>query len=127
MAARLMLRSVNRRGGEIGRRRAVSARPRDIRLQFLLDTAVTAVGGVLRAAIGAGLALYAAGRLNLGGSVSPAAVVFGLALAAATGLVAGVIPAPCRAVGAGARPAMKPRPAPGIATPRRSACGASRS
>ena len=94
VAATLMLTSVNARVGEIGLRRAVGARPRDIRLQFLVETAVTAVsGGLLGAAIGTGLALYAAGRLNLGVSVSPAAVLLGLALAAATGLLAGVIPA----------------------------------
>ena len=44
VAATLMLSSVNARVGEIGLRRAVGARPRDIRLQFLMETAVTAVG-----------------------------------------------------------------------------------
>ena len=39
--------SVSERVGEIGLRRAVGARPRDIALQFLLETAVTAVGGGL--------------------------------------------------------------------------------
>ena len=47
VAASLMLASVNERMGEIGLRRAVGARPVDIRLQFLLETAVTTLGGGL--------------------------------------------------------------------------------
>ena len=94
VAATLMLTSVNARVGEIGLRRAVGARPRDIRLQFLAETAVTAIGGgMLGVALGTGLALYAAGRLGLGVNVSAAAVLLGLALAGATGLLAGVVPA----------------------------------
>lgn len=94
VAATLMLSSVNARVGEIGLRRAVGARPRDIRLQFLLETAVTAVGGgLVGAALGSGLAVYLAGRMNFGISVSPAAMALGIALAAVTGLLSGVIPA----------------------------------
>jgi putative ABC transport system permease protein len=94
VAATLMLASVSVRVGEIGLRRAVGARPRDIRRQFLLETAVTALGGgLLGAGIGTALALYTAGRLHLEASASPAAVVLGLALAAATGFLAGVVPA----------------------------------
>jgi putative ABC transport system permease protein len=94
VAATLMLSSVNARVGEIGLRRAVGARPRDIRLQFLMETAVTAMGGgLLGAALGTGLAVYLAARLNFAIAVSPMAVALGLALAAVTGLLAGVVPA----------------------------------
>jgi len=94
VAATLMLSSVSARVGEIGLRRAVGARPRDIRLQFLMETAVTAVGGgLLGAALGSGLAVYLAGRMSFGVGVSPGAVALGIALAALTGLVAGVVPA----------------------------------
>jgi putative ABC transport system permease protein len=94
VAATLMLASVNERTGEIGLRRAVGARPRDIRLQFLAETAVTALGGgLLGAAIGSGLAVFVGTRMNFGVGVSPAAVALGLALAAVTGLLAGVVPA----------------------------------
>jgi len=94
VAATLMLSSVNARVGEIGLRRAVGARPRDIRLQFLMETAVTAVGGgLIGAALGSGLAVYLAGRLNFGIGPSPSAVALGLGLAAVTGLLAGVVPA----------------------------------
>jgi putative ABC transport system permease protein len=94
VAATLMLSSVNERVGEIGLRRAVGARPRDIRLQFLVETAVTALGGgLLGAAIGTGLAVYLATRLQFGVGVSFTAIALGLALAAITGLLAGVVPA----------------------------------
>jgi putative ABC transport system permease protein len=94
VAATLMLSSVHARVGEIGLRRAVGARPRDIRTQFLVETAVTAVGGgLLGALLGSGLALYFATRMNLSAGFSPAAVLVGLASAAATGLLAGVVPA----------------------------------
>jgi putative ABC transport system permease protein len=95
-AATLMLSSVNERVGEIGLRRAVGARPRDIRLQFLMETAVTAMGGGLAGAVvGSSLALFAAARMNLDLGVGPVAVAIGvgLALAAVTGLLAGVLPA----------------------------------
>jgi putative ABC transport system permease protein len=94
VAATLMLSSVNERVGEIGLRRAVGARPQDIRLQFLMETAVTALGGGLAgAAIGSALAVFLATRMNIGIGVSPAAVALGLALAVVTGLLAGVVPA----------------------------------
>ena len=94
VAATLMLSAVNARVAEIGLRRAVGARPRDIRLQFLMETAVTAVGGgLLGAALGSGLALYLGARMKFGIGLSPGAVALGLALAAATGLLAGVLPA----------------------------------
>jgi putative ABC transport system permease protein len=94
VAATLMLSSVNARVAEIGLRRAVGARPQDIRLQFLVETAVTAVGGaIVGAAIGSGLAVYTAGRMNLGVGLSPLAIAIGIALAALTGLLAGVVPA----------------------------------
>jgi putative ABC transport system permease protein len=94
VAATLMLSSVSERVSEIGLRRAVGARPQDIRLQFLLETAVTALGGGLAGAvIGSGLAIFLGGRFNLGISASPFAVSLGLALAALTGLLAGVLPA----------------------------------
>ena len=94
VAATLMLLSVNERVGEIGLRRAVGARPRDIRLQFLAETAVTALGGGLLGAVaGSGLAAFLGARLDIPVAVSPGAVALGLALAVVTGLVAGVGPA----------------------------------
>jgi putative ABC transport system permease protein len=94
VAATLMLSSVSARVGEIGLRRAVGARPRDIRFQFLAETAVTAVGGgLVGAALGSGLAVVVGAHMKIGIGVSPGALALGVALAAATGLVAGVLPA----------------------------------
>src|SRR5262249_627690 len=45
VAATVMLSSVNERIGEIGLRRAIGARPEDIRLQFATETAVTILAG----------------------------------------------------------------------------------
>lgn len=94
VAASLMLASVNERVGEIGLRRAVGARPRDIGRQFLLETAVTALGGGLAGiALGSWAAWLLAERLNLGDVLSPKAMLLGLLAAAMTGLLAGVVPA----------------------------------
>jgi putative ABC transport system permease protein len=94
VAATLTLSSVNERVAEIGLRRAVGARPRDIRLQFLAETAVTALGGgLLGAAIGSAIAVAVAARFSLPAGVSPGAIALGLVLALLTGLLAGVLPA----------------------------------
>ena len=94
VAASLMLASVNDRVGEIGLRRAVGARPDDIQLQFLLETAVATLGGgLLGLALGSAAAQAIANRLALGGIFSWKAIVLGLAAAALTGLLAGVVPA----------------------------------
>ena len=94
VAASLMISSVSARVGEIGLRQAVGARPRDIQLQFLLETAVTSLGGgVLGLLIGLGLAQWVAHRFTLGGVFSWPAIFLGLGAATLTGLLAGVAPA----------------------------------
>lgn len=94
VAASLMLASVNERVGEIGLRRAVGARPEDIARQFLLETAVTALGGgLVGLLVGCLGAQMVARRMALGGVFSWQAILLGLAAAAVTGLLAGVVPA----------------------------------
>jgi putative ABC transport system permease protein len=94
VAASLMLASVSARVGEIGLRRAVGARPADIQLQFLLETAVTALGGgVAGLILGTIVAEWVARRFTLGPVFSWKAIALGLAAAAITGLLAGVAPA----------------------------------
>jgi putative ABC transport system permease protein len=94
VAASLMLASVNERTGEIGLRRAVGARPQDIQLQFLFETAVTALGGGLAGlALGTAAAELAARKLALGEVFSWQAILLGITAAAVTGFLAGVVPA----------------------------------
>jgi putative ABC transport system permease protein len=90
--ANIMFVSVVERTKEIGVRRALGARQRDIRRQFLLEAALlSAVGGMIGVALGSGIAL-------LVNQVFPAHVrfsfiVLGIGVATITGLAAGLIPA----------------------------------
>jgi putative ABC transport system permease protein len=94
VAASLMLASVNERTGEIGLRRAVGARPEDIQLQFLFETAVTALGGGFAGLVlGSAAAELAARKLALGEIFSWQAILLGITAAAVTGFLAGVVPA----------------------------------
>jgi putative ABC transport system permease protein len=94
VAASVSLLSVNERTAELGLRRAVGARPRDLARQLLVETAVTtSLGGLVGAALGIAATLGVARHLHLAGGVSWPAVALGLVLAAATGLAAGVLPA----------------------------------
>ncbi|NIR44908.1 MAG: FtsX-like permease family protein [Gemmatimonadetes bacterium] len=94
VVANLMLLSVNERRFEIGLRKAVGARTRDVWWQFLLEsTAVTTVGGLLAI----GLAILTLGFIRIHGMadfVFPWAVTLvGLGVAVLVGLAAGVLPA----------------------------------
>jgi putative ABC transport system permease protein len=90
----IMLVSVRERTKEIGLRKAVGARPRDIGMQFLLEAVLlTTIGGVIGMALGISAALLV-DRL----SPVPAAVTWwSLALAfgvsALVGIIFGVVPA----------------------------------
>ena len=94
VVANLMLMGVNERRSEIGLRKAVGARDRDVWLQFLLESSlVTVAGGILALLVGAaGLAVI--GGAMEGISVMPwEAATLGLLAAVAVGLLAGVFPA----------------------------------
>ena len=94
VAATLMFASVNERTGEIGLRRAVGARPEDIRRQFVAETAAVIVAGaVVGIALGFIGAREVASRMRLDGAFSLAAVLVSLAASALTGFLAGVAPA----------------------------------
>ncbi|MEZ4456242.1 MAG: ABC transporter permease [Gemmatimonadales bacterium] len=83
-----MLGSVNQRVGEIGLRRAVGARPEDIRAQFLAETAAAVVtGGLAGILVGYGGFVLARQPMQLNGGISWGAVGVGLAAAALTGLL----------------------------------------
>jgi len=94
VSATLMLASVSERVSEIGLRRAVGARPQDIRLQFLIETTVTTLcGGIGGIILGYAGARLVATRFQLGGVFSWSAVLLGVAASTIVGLIAGIMPA----------------------------------
>jgi putative ABC transport system permease protein len=90
----IMLISVSERTKEIGIRRAVGARRRDILVQFILEAgAVTAAGGVIGVLLGLGGALAASRVMGWPAAISWPAILGAVAFAAIVGLVFGVQPA----------------------------------
>jgi putative ABC transport system permease protein len=92
--ANIMLMSVNDRRKEIGLRRAIGARKRDILVQFLLEAVcVATTGGVLGIISGlVGLKLLS-GYMKLPSAIMWQPIVIGLVSAIAVGLIAGIQPA----------------------------------
>jgi putative ABC transport system permease protein len=90
----IMLVSVTERTREIGIRKALGARPADIRLQFLVEAVVLAAGGgVLGLAFGAAGARFVGPVVGITSAltVAPMAIAFGVALF--VGVVFGLYPA----------------------------------
>ena len=89
--ANIMFVSVVERTKEIGVRRAMGARKRDIRWQFLLEAALlSAVGGAIGVLIGALIAL--AVNQVFPAQVKLSFILIGIGVATVTGLLAGWIP-----------------------------------
>jgi|SRR5579859_3386574 len=94
VSATLMLASVNERVAEIGLRRAIGARAEDIRLQFLMETAITIVaGGLGGITVGFLVALFSAKQMHLGNVDPWMAALLGIVASAVVGVIAGVLPA----------------------------------
>lgn len=98
----IMLVSVTERTREIGLRKALGAKRRDILFQFLIETSVLSlVGGLLGTGVGVALGRSAAGLLErfvLNGSqwpsvMSPNAVIVAMGVAFLVGVISGVYPA----------------------------------
>ena len=90
--ANIMFVSVVERTKEIGVRRALGARKRDITLQFLLEAALlSGVGGVIGVMLGGGVALLV--NIFFVAQVKLIFIVMGVGVATVTGLLAGLIPA----------------------------------
>jgi putative ABC transport system permease protein len=90
----IMLISVSERTKEIGLRRAVGARRRDILVQFILEAgAVTAGGGILGVLLGLGGALTASRLMGWPAAISWPAIAGAVVFAGIVGLIFGVQPA----------------------------------
>lgn len=90
----VMLVSVTERTREIGIRRAVGAKKRDVMMQFLTEAVTLGViGGVLGIAVGFLASLIITYTLEWQTSVSPAAIALAFGIATATGVFFGFYPA----------------------------------
>jgi putative ABC transport system permease protein len=90
----IMIVSVTERTREIGIRRAVGARSRDIRLQFLCEALVLCLaGGLAGVALGAGVSLTVAQSAGWTTVIDPGAVALALGFSGLTGLFFGLYPA----------------------------------
>ena len=90
----IMLVAVAERTQEIGLRRALGARQKDVRRQFLLEAALLSlVGGMAGVAFGSLVALGVDRVANFPANLTPGIAALGLGLSLAVGLVAGYWPA----------------------------------
>jgi putative ABC transport system permease protein len=90
----IMLVSVTERTREIGIRKALGARQRDILFQFLIEAVtLSSVGGIIGLALGVAFALSIGLVTPLPVYVSPLSVVLGLVLASLVGVFFGSYPA----------------------------------
>jgi len=93
-----MLVSVTERTREIGIRKAVGAKQRDILVQFLLEATILGLAGGGIGIVGGWLLSGLISRLNIGGQtlqtlVSPDIMILAISVSVFVGLASGVYPA----------------------------------
>ena len=90
----IMLVSVTERTSEIGLKKALGAKKRRIRMQFLTEAAVlTSLGGLIGVASGIGLAELISNMMQIPVSVSIPAILIAVVFSTVIGIVFGLVPA----------------------------------
>jgi putative ABC transport system permease protein len=90
----VMLLSVTERTREIGIRRAVGARARDVRSQFVIEAvALSLAGGIIGVVVGLIAARSVSQYLRWSTTISPSAILLSVGVAAAVGIFFGWYPA----------------------------------
>ncbi len=90
----IMLVSVTERTREIGIRKALGAKTRDVMIQFLTESAlISAFGGFLGVAIGVGLVTLGSGLIGIQAVVKPEIIGVAVGFSALVGIFFGLYPA----------------------------------
>ncbi len=90
----IMLVSVTERTAEIGLKKAIGAKKRRIRLQFLTEAAVlTSLGGVIGVLVGITLAQLISNMMEIPVAISGVAILIAVAFSVLIGVVFGLLPA----------------------------------
>ncbi|UVI28879.1 ABC transporter permease [Paenibacillus spongiae] len=90
----IMLVSVTERTREIGIRKAIGAKKKDIMIQFLIESvALSGLGGLLGVGLGIAIAQFASKALNMGVSLSIPVMMLAFGFSVFIGVVFGLFPA----------------------------------